>query len=271
MSPWEKLLERPPARGHFVQLYEADESALIRNVGLYFWEGLKRGEGVFAIATPEHRELFCRRLNWLGADTSALVESGQLLFWDAQQTLSRVMSGGQPEWQLVESVLSPGIRRVRPASQDSGVRAYGEMVGLLCKARQYAAATRLEQLWNRLLERYPFSLYCAYAIDIFNPDSHAAELDGILSTHTHLVPAESNGNLETALGLAMHEILGDTAIALRGQIKANSKHSWAVMPNAEAIVLWLRRNLPAQAGEIVERARHHHKLMAPPGASAAEV
>lgn len=29
---------------------------------------------------------------------------------------------------------------------------------------------RLEQLWNKLLEQSSFSLYCAYAVDIFGKD-----------------------------------------------------------------------------------------------------
>jgi hypothetical protein len=39
MTPWEKLLEQPHSRGHFVELYEADEGALTTNVGFYLWEG----------------------------------------------------------------------------------------------------------------------------------------------------------------------------------------------------------------------------------------
>ena len=73
MSPWEKLLERPHPRGHFVQLYEADDVALTKNVGLYLWEGLRQGEGVLVIATPEHQELFSGHLDHLGANLPAVL------------------------------------------------------------------------------------------------------------------------------------------------------------------------------------------------------
>jgi hypothetical protein len=85
MSPWEKLLEQPHSRGHFVQLYEADEPALTQNVGRYLWEGLKRGEGALAIVTPEHRELFCRELNQLGGKTETFIQNRQLVFADAAE------------------------------------------------------------------------------------------------------------------------------------------------------------------------------------------
>jgi hypothetical protein len=258
MSPWERLLERPTSRGHFVQLYEADEAALTRNVGLYLGEGLKRGDGVLLIATPEHSGLFCRELARLGEDPALLEKSGQLALFDAQKTLSTFMVGGQPDWNLFQGVITAAMRQVTPLHAEAGLRAYGEMVGLLWKARQFAAAIRLEQLWNRLLEQSSFSLYCAYAIDLFGKEFHIGGLDDILCTHSHLVPAQPNGDLETALDMAMDELLGAKADALRILIKANYRPSWAVLPNAEAIVLWLRKNLPGRADEIVGRSRYYY-------------
>jgi MEDS: MEthanogen/methylotroph, DcmR Sensory domain len=261
MSPWEKLLERPHSRGHFVQVYEADEVALTKNVGHYLWEGLRRGEGALVIVTPEHQELFSRHLDHLGANLPALLGSRQLIFWDAQQTLAQFMEAGQPDWQRFESVIRAAMRQIRPSPGAEGLRAYGEMVGILWKARQFAAAIRLEQLWNRLLEQSSFSLYCAYAIDVFGKEFEVGNLNGVLCTHTHLVPAQPNGTLETALNRSMDEILGPKADALRILIKANYRPGWAVMPTAEAIVLWLRKNLPGQADHIIERSRQHYQSL----------
>jgi hypothetical protein len=271
MSPWQKLLERPHCRGHYVQLYEADELSLTKNVGLYLWEGLRRGEGVLVIATPEHRDLFCAHLDHFGADVPALLGSKQLIFWDAHQTLAQFMVAGQPDWQQFEGVIRTAMRQVRSTVGSEGLRAYGEMVGLLWKARQFAAAVRLEQLWNRLLEQSSFSLYCAYAIDVFGKEFEVANLNDVLCTHTHLIPAQSNGTLETALNRALDEILGSKADPLRVLIKANYRPGWAVMPKAEAIVLWLRKNLPGQADEIITRSRHHYHLLLQPANSGVAV
>jgi hypothetical protein len=65
----------------------------------------------------------------------------------------------------------------------------------------------------------------------------------------------------------MDEILGSKADALRILIKANYRPAWAVMPAAEAIVLWLRKNLPEQADHIVARARYHYNLLLQPAGS----
>jgi hypothetical protein len=264
MSPWEKLLERPHPRGHFVQLYEADEVALAKNVGLYLWEGLRQGEGVLVIATPEHQELFSGHLDHVGANLPALLGSQQLVFWDAQDTLNQFMAGGQPAWQQFESVIRTAMRQVRPMRGADGLRAYGEMVGLLWKARQFAASIRLEQLWNRLLEQSSFSLYCSYAIDVFGKEFEVGNLDGVLCTHTHLVPAQPNRTLETALNHSMDEVLGPKTEALRILIKANYHPGRAMMPTAESMLLWLRKNLPEQTDQIVKRARQHYQLLLQP-------
>jgi hypothetical protein len=258
MSPWEKLLERPHSRGHVVQLYEpVDEVSLTANVSRYVWEGLKRGDGALVVTTPIHRELFCEQLARLGADPQSAIRSGQLGFLDAWETLSRCLVGPQPDWEPFESVIGAAIGRRWPRKAGARVRVYGEMVGLLWKAGQFAAANRLEQLWNRLLAQSSFSLYCAYEIDIFGKDFYANSVNAILCAHTHVIPAQPDRNLEEALYRAMDEILGAGAEDLKARVGSRRHRSWALMPNAETIVLGLREYLPSQAEDILVRARRH--------------
>jgi KaiC/GvpD/RAD55 family RecA-like ATPase len=265
MSPWEKILERPPSGGHFVQLYEADEAALTRNVASYIWQGLRRGEGVLIIATPEHRDCFTRHLTGFGANVSQALNTEQLIMLDARETLGQFLIAGQPDWERFETAIRRAMRRVQPAGAVEQLRAYGEMVGVLWNARQFAAAIRLEQLWNRLLAQSAFSLYCAYAVDVFGREFELASLEDVLCTHTHLVPAQPDGSLETAIKRAMDEILGPKADKLRILIKANYNPSWALMPNAENIVFWLRKNLPHCADQILDLARRNYHLLLQPG------
>lgn len=165
------------------------------------------------------------------------------------------MVNGQPDWELFESAVSEAVRQVHPGTEFAHVRAYGEMVGILWKARQYSAAIRLEQFWNKLLSRWRFSLYCSYAIDVFGTEFDANLLDGLLSTHTHLLPAESGGRLESSINCAMDEILGAEASLVRNRIKTSDRPSWAIMPVGETIALQLRRKVPSEAGRILSRAR----------------
>jgi MEDS: MEthanogen/methylotroph, DcmR Sensory domain len=189
MSPWERLIAKPHARGHFVQLCEPDNKiSLVRNVSLYISEGLQRGEGVLLIAAAENRDAFVCELGRLGVDTPSVMDRKQLVCVDAQHTLAQFMQAGQPDWDRFETAIRRAMREVRPARDHGGLRAYGEMVGLLWSGRQFSAAIRLEQFWNKLLARSSFHLYCAYSIEVSEKESQIHALDGVLSTHTHVIP-----------------------------------------------------------------------------------
>ena len=181
----------------------------------------------------------------------------------AQETLAQFMIHGQPEWRLFENTIEAAIREVRPPAGYVGLRAYGEMVGILWKAAQYSAAIRLEQFWNKLLASKGFNLFCGYPIDIFGEEFHIAAVDALLCAHTHLLPAGRNGDIESAIDRSMDEILGPRAEGLRLLMKANFRPSGAVMPRAEATILWLRNNLRDDADEILARSRQYYQEAQP--------
>jgi MEDS: MEthanogen/methylotroph, DcmR Sensory domain len=254
MSPWEKLLESPHSRGHFVQLYRAGESSLTENVSRYLWEGLRQGDGALIIADKDHFRAFSSRVEQLGIDIAKAIREQQVVFLDAQETLAKFMVRTEPDWNRFERTIRLAAKEVQPKTDEAGLRAYGEMVGILWRARQFSAAIRLEQFWNKLLEESSFSLYCAYAIDILGEEFQVGALDGIFCTHTHLIPATFDGNLQKALNDAMSEVLGDQGENLKLLIRANYRPSWAAMSSTDATVLWLRTNLPSQADAVIRRA-----------------
>jgi DcmR-like sensory protein len=259
MAQRAELLDQPEAEEHFVQLYGKDDRRLIRNVSRYLSEGLRRGDGLLVIATAEHRGSMVRQLAGERTYTRAILE-GRLVFLDAEATLARFMVDGEPDQARFERIIDEALAGVRARAVHSGIRAYGEMVGVLWKASQFSAAVRLEELWNELLHSSDLSLFCAYPIDVFSPEFQSESVDALLCAHTHLVPTDSA--LEDALNRAMDEVLGDRVDDLRRLIQANHRPAWAVIPKPEAIILWLRNNLPGSAERILHRARQHYQLAA---------
>jgi len=238
-------------------LYDRDRLPLARNVAAYISGGLKRGAGALVIATPEHRELFREELRKRDIDSELpLAESG-LLFLDAHQTLSRFLIDAEPEEARFREVVAAAICQVR-AARPAALRAYGEMVAVLWAAGRRASAIRLEKFWNTLLRDRDFSLFCAYPIDIFGPDFQIPRVDALLCGHTHLIPTGEQDKLARAIHLAIDEVLGQESQSLKMLIKANYRPAWAVLPEAEGIILWLRNNLPGQADEILHLARSHY-------------
>ncbi len=249
ISPWSKVLDHPHD-DHLVQFYGSDDESLAVNVTKYLAEGLKKREGAIIIATPEHVELFKRRLGPL--------EDGHQIAWlDAEKTLAQFIVGGMPDWDRFQATIVPVIQDIRKETE--GLRAYGEMVGLLWTAGQRHAAILLEQLWNRLLSRSvpSFNLFCGYPIDVLSKDFDPASVDALLCTHTHILPAEGQ-RFETSLCQAMEEVLGSKAEAAESAMKDERfRARWGILPRSEALILWLRRTLPTKAEEILSRARSY--------------
>jgi hypothetical protein len=259
MLPCENPSKNREPHGHLVQFYQADEPVLTSNVTEFLLEGLKQGDALLVITTPERNTAFARSLRESGIDPDAAVRERRLLFPDALQTLHRFMVDGQPDWRRFERTVGALIREVRPQPDHRGLRAYGEMVGLLWKEGQFAAAVRLEQFWNKLMSAHAFQLFCAYPIDVFGKDFQAAALDPVLCAHTHLVSAGRNRDLDRAVGRAMDEVLGPNVQGLRALIDAIYRPAWASMPDAETAILWLRNNLPEYAEDILMLAKHYYQ------------
>jgi hypothetical protein len=259
MTPRAEFLDQPKPEEHFVQLYGRDDRLLTRNVTRYLGEGLRRGDGLLVIATAEHRGSLVRQLTQERTYTRAVLE-GRLVFLDAEATLSRFMVDGDPDQTRFERIIGAALGGIRTRAVHGGIRAYGEMVGVLWKAGHFSAAVRLEELWNDLLQSSDVSLFCAYPIDVFSPEFQAASVDALLCAHTHVVPADAA--LEGALNRAMDEVLGSRGDGLRRLIQENHRPAWAIIPKPEAIILWLRKNLPGSVDQILARAREYHQLAA---------
>jgi hypothetical protein len=257
MENWNKLLELAEPEEHLLQFYQADERPLVENISRYAREGLKSGEGVLLIAAQHRNEAVVQRLGEFGIDTEAALHEGQLSLVDVRQALAGFMRDGQPDWELFQDTIGATVRESKAHIHNGVIRAYGEMVGILWEAGQFAAAIRLEHYWNELRHSTPFKLFCAYPIDVLGNGFRSAAVDALLRAHTHLLPCESSGDLEDALNRAMDEVLGTESAEVRTLIEAHQRPFWAEMPSAERMILWLRNNRPEHADQIVDLARQY--------------
>ncbi|HYE20023.1 MAG TPA: MEDS domain-containing protein [Tepidisphaeraceae bacterium] len=160
---------------HVVQVYAGDR-ALLDALDGYVSAGLRAGDGVVVIATPEHVAALERRL--IEAGPAALARArreGRYVVCDAARTLASFMHRGWPEDALFEAVVNDLAARAGRGGRR--VRAFGEMVALLWRDGQTAAAIRLEHLWAGVCRARPWTLFCAY------PRSGFAPGDGLSVRH----------------------------------------------------------------------------------------
>jgi PAS domain S-box-containing protein len=159
--------------GHFVRFYDNDE-VLLDEVAAFLDQALRaHGKGI-VIASAEHRDALCQRLDAAAA---------QVLWLDAEATLATFMVGGWPDPQRFEAVVGSAVA----AACAGGIRvhAFGEMVALLCARGLVEAALQLERLWNELAQRIEFSLFCAYPWDQFPSAELANAFQQVCAEHHH--------------------------------------------------------------------------------------
>ncbi|MBV9768506.1 MAG: MEDS domain-containing protein [Bryobacterales bacterium] len=208
-SPPSKMVD---PEEHLVEFYGTDYAAGARNVSSYLADGLKQGEAVLVVATPECKAAICRQLHYFGFNPKSGEFNKRVVFRDAARMLSKLLVKGDPDWELFKFILEDEVQRLRSTTQCRDFRVYGEMVGLLWTAQQFAAAIRLEEHWNRLLQSHKFKLFCGYPIDIFNGDFSHSHVASVLCAHTHLLPIGEKGPLKEALAEAANQVPGKREI-----------------------------------------------------------
>lgn len=239
---------------HLVQFYNADPAAWAKTVGRYLADGLRSGEAVLVIATPEHRKTIARQLASIGCDPESPKYAVRVVFLDAGYTLAKFTVAGKPDRERFRDVMGAEVQRLLSATQAGGVRAYGEMVGVLWSAKQFSAAVELEEFWNGLLRSTNLKLFCGYPIDVFADDVNRPYLDALVCAHTHVVPTSDNGELQDAIMRAASEVAGMSTIEA---LIEPDRHPNTYIPPAEAAIWGLRDKLPAVAGEVIASARRY--------------
>jgi hypothetical protein len=241
-----EMLEQASRGDHLVHLYQ-DQNSLAEVVAEYLAAGLRKGEAAVIIATPPHRRALLRELERAGFRPGPA-----LVVLDAEQTLARFMSGGQPQWKPFHEVVGGLIAELR--LHGSGVRAYGEMVDVLWQRDQRDAATLLEEYWNELGRLQTFSLLCAYFMDPLDEQAYRGPLECVCKTHTHLLPARDYARFNDAVAAASQAVLDQPLAQMLLSLATNHQPA-THMPVGQATLIWLGRNMPRTAEKILKKAR----------------
>jgi hypothetical protein len=253
-ADWPELLQSPSGGDHFVQVYK-DAAFLYEGVAEYAGTGLRRGEGVVVIATPPHRAAFVRQLEGNGVAAEEAVQRGQLLLLDAEETLAAFTPGGMPDWQTFHALIGGVIAKLR--LEYPTVRAYGEMVDVLWQRGEREAATRLEEFWNDLAGLQTFSLLCAYYMDHLDRDAYGGALDCICRAHSQLIPARDYKRFNEAVVEASEAVL-DRPLAQMLLSLSEQHRPRTGMPQGQATLLWLQRNMPRTAEKVLTQVRSRY-------------
>ena len=253
-SSWREPLACPAACDHIAQLYQ-DDAFLSEAVCHFVAAGLRRDEGVLVVPTSAHWAGFRARLESAGVDVEECQRLGQLVVIEAEHALSWVMTEGMPDWMAFRKLLGGLIERLR---QDYGaVRAFGEMVDLLSRDGNREATVCLEEFWSKLIKFHGISLLCAYHLDPLDAAAYRGPLEDICRTHTHLIPARDYELLNVAVAEASNRVLDASLVGmLRTLAHIDLPHT--KMPFGQAVLLWLRKNMPLTADRVLSHVKGFH-------------
>jgi signal transduction histidine kinase len=208
----------PTHAGHTVQFYE-DEGFLCGAVADYLAAGLAAGERLLVIATKRRREAFTRHLTAKGFDVERAHVGKQVAWVDAHDALAAFMTGSMPDRRRFEAVIGGALERSRRGAGPGPVRAYGELVDLLCQDGKAAAAIRLEELWNELVAAHGLTLLCAYGIGSFHEEAHAHHFQAICGEHARVVPTERYTQVDEHARLVEISRLQQRAQSLEAEVE----------------------------------------------------
>ncbi|MBE0631511.1 MAG: MEDS domain-containing protein, partial [Burkholderia vietnamiensis] len=184
---------------HFVQFYDSDEQ-LVSEVASFSADALRDGGSAIVIARPGRLAAVYARLGTLERASGSAARD-RVFMSSAQALLDSFMDGDLPDptrfRRSIGTIVEAAVRAGRP------VHAFGEMVALLCAQHRYAGALRLEALWNELIERYRFSLYCGYPHDAFPSAEQSEMFRHVCALHRRILPAASLRSDENALHLTL--------------------------------------------------------------------
>lgn len=210
---------------HFVQFYDNDYF-LLDSITKYVSGGLQAGDACVVIATEEHRNALAANLMSRGLNVVNDGLGDRYFAYDAQKTLARFLIDDVIDAQLFRKFVGEIVAQA--GRQGRHVLAFGEMVALLTRQGNYKAAIQLEQLWNKLQNKYKFALFCAYSLNSFSTENSKVLID-ICRHHSQVIPAESYNILTNAEErLRAIVVLQQKAAALEKEIAERQKADQAL-------------------------------------------
>jgi CheY-like chemotaxis protein len=176
------------ASAHTVQFYEG-EGFLHRALDAFFAEAVRRREPAVMIARRRTFESVAERLA-VTVDLSPADAAARVRFVDAHAALDGIMDGSSPDPDRFVRSFATLLGDCQRQGGTSTVWIYGEMVDILCRDGNHAAAIRLEELWNQASAHETCSVLCGYALEGFDADVNATQFRAVCRQHTHVIPAE---------------------------------------------------------------------------------
>jgi hypothetical protein len=227
---------------------------LAETVASFLADGFAAGEAAIVVLRPASWRLVADRLAAAGWDVDALGHRGLLRRADAHETLAAILDGAMPSPVRFDEIIGGLIDDAAGDAPVGRVRAFGEMVDILCRRRELAAADALEELWNRLGRRGDFALLCGYKLDVFDREAQVDVLPQVYDVHSEVTASRDAERMDRAVEEALVAVLGRREAKKVYDQVALQAHVLHV-PAAQRALMWVSANMPTRADRVLTTAR----------------
>jgi MEDS: MEthanogen/methylotroph, DcmR Sensory domain len=245
------LLDRPARCDHIAQLYD-DEAFLASAAGDFLAEGLLRGEAAAVIGTPDRWQAIVRRLEVDGVDVKRALPRSQLAFFGAPFIVERTLAHGRLERSRFDETLHLIVSLM--CRDYPSARIYNELGELLWTQNERHAALAVEGYLADIETAHPVSFLCAWPLDCLDAQAYDGTLQGLCGAHTHLLPSRPSTWLNNAVTRATNEVLQPQLAYMLHALAARQRPG-TMMPQSQAVLLWLNENMPRTAEKVLARVR----------------
>ncbi|MCY7365045.1 MAG: MEDS domain-containing protein [Frankiaceae bacterium] len=166
---------------HVVHVYDKS-GTLVRGVAAYLAVALLHGEAALVVASAAHRDALDVALDQRGPAVDELRARGQYVALDAEALLKHLVPDGRLDPHAFGALIGTEVEDL--AGRGGGLSVYGELVALLWRRGQAAAAVQVEDLWNDLAGSHRFRLYCGYDSAAFDREGTPAQAARVLTAHS---------------------------------------------------------------------------------------
>lgn len=247
------IISKYNATDHIV-LFNRDESFLVGAVASFLSRALAAGHAAVVIASKPRREAFLRVLAARDVDVQAARSKGQFVLLDAEETLNWVLASGRPDPARFEAIIGGALDKVQRGFPGT-TAAYGEMVEILRVRGNLDGAVALEALWNDMLSRRPFALFCAYDVDPLNITHYDGAIQRICRAHSHVIPFGNAVAFQAAIENSANAVLGQPLSVMLKTMAAKDLCGGSSMPVAQAMLIWAAEHMPTTAEKIFARTK----------------
>lgn len=171
-----------------LQFFDA-VAPLVSEMGRTMCVALDQGYAAVCFVTDATRDALEKQLTDRGIDVRTLRNRGQYVFFDAAETVPRIVVNGAPDRIRFSAVVGDLIDRL--SGEYKGVWMYGELAAQLWITGDEMGAMELERLWTSLADTHPVCLCIAFPMEILSRPAVIKSVEKVVADQLRILAKDS--------------------------------------------------------------------------------